>query len=494
MTVILAFLKRYSICLQIGLVLVATIFLSLDITRPLANYDEATYAKVVADTLRSGDISTFTLSGRDWFEKPPLYLWLAMGSVKILGEHEFAFRVPGIIMTLLCLWLVFLIVRELTGNELAASVAFFTLLFTPFFYLYGREVRLDTGVIMTILAGLFFWLKGRRNEKFLFWILPLAAVGFLFKSVIVFLLGPVLLIYSLLHHEWTWLKSKYLWLGFLASLIVITPWHLLESLRFGWIFWNDYLGHQVFDRAVSTVTGNNQYYDYVGYLWMYNKGWFCALIATILVFPISLLIQEARPKILWRTLAASLLAVLLIFILFSVVRTHLSPYILPIFPFIAIFIGLLFHGASTILNRRWYLSFVIVLPLMICGVYYCFSATFDPVLYDVPDEVAIGRTYKTNTMSRPAPLYALGWRVLETVNYYGDVKTVTLNPAEMSGKELQGPFYMFAKTPGWTHYFFYHDTGAVREEYKDLQFVYLGKYLTLVYSDHTVRLPQFNFQ
>ncbi|TSC69666.1 MAG: Dolichyl-phosphate-mannose-protein mannosyltransferase [Parcubacteria group bacterium Gr01-1014_56] len=261
------FFKKYNIVIQLVLFLIATVFLSLDINRPLVDYDEATYAQVVTDTLQSGDVSTFQLHGQNWFEKPPLYLWFTMASVKIFGEAEYAFRIPGVLAALLCCWLVYLIIKDQTKNYLAAALGFLILLFSNSFFVFARELRLDSAVTASILAALFFWIRGLYREKYFFWVFPLIAIGVLFKSVIGLLAIPVILIYSICYRKWGWLKSKYLWFGLLLALVIILPWHILESIRFGHLFWDDYLGRQIFQRATSTMTGTNNYYDYLEVLW-----------------------------------------------------------------------------------------------------------------------------------------------------------------------------------------------------------------------------------
>ena len=95
MTAVAQWYRKYETPLLLVLLLFAGLVLCVQITSTLIDYDEATYAKVVVDTIKSGDVSTFTLSGHLWFEKPPLYLWLAIGSVNLFGAHEFAFRVPS---------------------------------------------------------------------------------------------------------------------------------------------------------------------------------------------------------------------------------------------------------------------------------------------------------------------------------------------------------------------------------------------------------------
>ena len=180
------FCRKYELWLLFFLLTTATVFLSLQIARPLTDYDEATYAKVVVNTLHSGHFASLMLSGHPWFEKPPFFLWLMMGSMKIFGEHEFAFRLPAILLTLLCIWLVYLITKKLTDDVLTAVIAALVFLFSPGFYYYAREARLDSGVLAAILAALYVWLKAREQEELLLWIFPLLAIGFMFKSVIVF--------------------------------------------------------------------------------------------------------------------------------------------------------------------------------------------------------------------------------------------------------------------------------------------------------------------
>lgn len=101
--------KRNSALVQVVLVGLASLFFCINISRPLIDYDEATYAKVVADTLHSGQVIDLYHFDRPWFEKPPLYLWTVMGSVSLFGEHEWTFRIPSVIFAVLCCWLVYFI-------------------------------------------------------------------------------------------------------------------------------------------------------------------------------------------------------------------------------------------------------------------------------------------------------------------------------------------------------------------------------------------------
>lgn len=491
-----AFLRKYSVGIQVGLLLVAVYFLSLDITRPLANYDEATYAKVAVDTLTSGDMWSFTLSGSAWYEKPPLYLWLAMGSIKLFGVHEFAFRIPSILASLVCLWLTYVIVRRLTGSELASIYAFLILLSAPLFYYNAKEVRLDSSVIAAILAAFWYWLKGLQNEKYLLVVFPLAAVGFLFKSIIVLLLGPILLIYSLLYRRWAWSTNIYLWMGALVAACLLVPWHVVQWSRFGNNFIDRYFWFDVYSRATTTVTGGSNHTYFFTYLWVYSPLWAGALIGAIALFLYISCIQDVRVSFEWKSLAASFCVMLLILVLFSAAGTHLSPYLLPAYPYMAIFVGLLVHTISKSFGKYSYVPFFIVSLLVTSGAYYSSSQTYAAVLQDVPDEAAIGRLFKEQHINS-APLYSLDWKILETINYYSGTKTQPLNAVDMSGKELKGPLYLVTTIPGASYFFsvkngtFDSKNGVLISTYPNLHTVYFGSNLVLLYFDSDIRLPEF---
>jgi 4-amino-4-deoxy-L-arabinose transferase-like glycosyltransferase len=478
------FCKTYASGIQIALVLVALFFLSYQITRPLVDYDEATYAKIAVDTLRSGDIFALQIGGTPWFEKPPLYLWMAMGAVKIFGAEEFAFRVPVVLLSSLCLWLLYRIVKEFTDDDLAASLAFLVLLFSEPFLIFAREARTDQGALLGIIAALFFYIRGWKDNTYLLWVCPAIAVGFLFKSVIVFLVVPAILIYSLLYRQWSWIRSKYLWWGSALSLAIIIPWHLVETIRFGSSFWNSYFFAQVFQRSVSTVTGTNNYYDYVVFLVRFYKPWVLVILlltSLILVCSLSKRFRENAPL---RHFAAPLLTALLIVILFTAARTHLPTYILPAFAFLAMYIAIAFWYFLTLIQKEVVRFGVFGASLLFVGFYTIFSAAsaLDQVPLPTFDEQAIGKTYRQNP---EGPMYAIGWPILETLNFYGDTQTMYIDVKTAAGKNLNAPFYLIIPSSVAGLFFF----DAHTPKYAGLKIIYMGTSLLLLHGDQNLQLP-----
>lgn len=483
------FLKKYEIGLQILLLLLAGIFFSLDIRRPLIDYDEATYAKVTVDTLHTGNFLNLQMNGSSWFEKPPLYFWLTIGSVKVFGETELAFRFIGILAAILCCILVYQIVRELTGDILAAAIGFLVLTFSNSFFLFAREARLDALVTAAILASLFFYIKSWKNEKYLLWVLPTIAVGFLFKSVIVFFAIFAILLYSLSYKKWSYIKSKYFWWGSLLALVVFAPWHVVETIRFGKTFWDSYLGVQIFQRAAATVTGTNNFYDYLILIVPWYLPWNIVFFAEILtLFAIRKHAKAFARKEIFRGIIVPFVFSFFIVVTFTSARTHLGPYILPAFPFFAMSIAMSWYYLSTLLPKyRNLFAGLMVLPI-IAGAAFCvylMPAKVPPYTYD---ERAIGQIYKDQKTK--APLYTLDWLATETINYYGDTHAQPLNPVVVSGQTFKGPFYI-SVTPMGASYFF---SAVDSPKYPGMKLLYIGTTFAFIYAAQDVQMPVFGYQ
>lgn len=479
------FLKRTAVLVQIVLILIATGFLTYNITRPFVDYDEAIYAKVIVDTIKSGDIWSFSFSGHPFLEKPPLYFWSVIASTKIFGFEEWVFRLPSVLASIICLWMVYLLVWEFTKNRYAAVLAFLILLFSPPFYFLATEARLDPGVLAAILVTLFLFIRGWKKEIYLFWVLPVIAMGFLIKSVIVFLVVPILLMYSFAYREWGWVRSRIFWAGSLLALLIFLPWHILEALKYGKDFWDSYIFHQVFQRATSTITGSSDYLFYVKQLWRAAPLWSCVYATIIVIFTALCFLKTDKSRMPWKEIVTPLAAALLILGVFSLASTRLSSYVLPMYPFFAIFAGVFFHQLSQVTWRLGVATFTLAL-LIIFGFHYTFSPAFAPISYEY-DEMRIGQVYNENKNISSAPLYSFGWWKLDTMNYYGDTNVIHLDRVAPAVNALKAPFYFAITVPDAQHIFFDRN-GELLSQYKNFKLIYRGQYLVLVYSIEDLKI------
>jgi 4-amino-4-deoxy-L-arabinose transferase-like glycosyltransferase len=481
------YLQKKEVFLQIALLILAALFLCGNINRSLVDYDEATYAKVIVDTIHSGNFLTLQLHEAPWFEKPPLYLWLAIGSVRAFGEHEFAFRLPSIIASILCCLLVYLIIRQLTNNLTAATIGFFALLFSDSFFVYAREARLDSSVTAAMLAVLLFYLKGWRQEKFLFWIFPLIALGFLLKSVIVLLIIPIVILYSLSYKQWAYVKSKFLWVGFIVSLAIVAPWHIAESVQFGSAFWDSYIGRQVFQRAVTTLTGTNSWEDYFKVLLFRYFPWNLAFVVVVSILAFFHKRYHWKPVV--RDISTPLISALFIVILLTFARTHITSYILPAFPFFAVALSIAWYYLASLLPQYRYVVASSAVVVVIMGLFFCLSFKEELFPSYTYEEKAMGELFKAQKTAG-TPLYQLEFVPVETINYYGDTQSQVLDPCTIKGKVFKGPLFLITM-PLAAAYFFYN-SNANSPINPALKAVYVGHDFAMIYSSKDLQMPMFS--
>lgn len=135
---------------------------------PALNADEATIGYNAYSLLQTGEDE----HGNSWpihFQsfndyKPGLYFYLVLPFVKILGLNEWAVRIPGALLGVATIYLMYLLVMELFDkNKLQATIAAFMLAISPWHIHFSRggwEVNVST---FFIVAGVYLFIKGRKN-------------------------------------------------------------------------------------------------------------------------------------------------------------------------------------------------------------------------------------------------------------------------------------------------------------------------------------------
>src|SRR4030066_2459796 len=73
----------------------------------LFDWDEINFAESAREMIESGDYLTVQINFTQFWEKPPLFIWMQVVSMKLFGINEFAARFPNAIcgiITLLTLY------------------------------------------------------------------------------------------------------------------------------------------------------------------------------------------------------------------------------------------------------------------------------------------------------------------------------------------------------------------------------------------------------
>ena len=316
---------------------------------PLANPDEGRNAEIPREMLASGDWVTPRLNGVNYFEKPPLMYWAVAACLKLFGANEWSARTTPALFALAGILLAYAAARRLHGREagLATAVVLGTSLL---YYILGHILILDMAVSVLMSATLFCFILGVREapgwaRRWLFYgLYASAALATLTKGLIGFLVtGAVMFLWLLVFNQWKRLRPFYLPTGAMLFLALAAPWHVLAALRNAtWA--HRYFVFEHWERFTSPAAsrpGPWHYYiwivlvgliPWVGFLWP-------ALRDTLRGGPCDgLRASWARRKenadawflVTWAAF---------IFLFFTQSQSKLPPYILPVFPALAVLIG-----------------------------------------------------------------------------------------------------------------------------------------------------------
>lgn len=192
--------------------------------------DEAEYAALAREMLRSGDWVVPRLFGEPYSEKPPLAVWLTAGSFRVLGETETAGRLPHVLLAAGSAALVLVLGRRLFGAR-AGLRAGLILATSLLFVLCGRLLLADSSLLCFALASLAGFLRSVEGDRS--WPTWLAGgmlgIATLAKGPVAWL--PLLLFaagYAAACRHRTRVLTRVAAL-LAASLIVSLPWFLLAA-------------------------------------------------------------------------------------------------------------------------------------------------------------------------------------------------------------------------------------------------------------------------
>jgi len=307
---------------------------------PLIDPDEGRYAEIPREMLERGDLITPTLNYVKYFEKPPLLYWINAASMKIFGLSEFSARLPSALCGLLTVLATYLIARRLYDRRTALLAA--VILGTcAGFVLQSRIILTDMLLTFCLTACLGAFIvaaqrdEGRRDNPLPWYLFYLfCALAVLAKGLIgiVFPAG-ILFFFLMLGWRWRILRRMHIVPGLLLFLAVVVPWFAAVSYR-NPEFARFFFIHEHFERFTSTVHGRSQPF------------WFFLPVLLGTMLPWSCLIPGALSKA-WadrrrETGQAGMFLLIwigVIFLFFSISGSKLVPYILPVFPPLAILIS-----------------------------------------------------------------------------------------------------------------------------------------------------------
>ncbi|MEO6244906.1 MAG: phospholipid carrier-dependent glycosyltransferase, partial [Opitutaceae bacterium] len=308
---------------------------------PLSNPDEGRYAEIPREMLATGDWVTPRLNGVNYFEKPPLSYWITAVMEKTFGENEWSVRAVPALFAVWGVLLTYAAGRRWRSREagLCAAVVLGTSLL---WFVIGHLPLLDMSVSVLMAQALFaFWFgvqerPGATRRGFFYLLYASMALATLAKGLIGFLVtGAVMFLWLLFFNQWRRLRPFYFPTGALLFLALAAPWHVLAALHNEtWV--HRYFVYEHFERFLTPAAsrpGPVHYFVWIviagiipwtGFLWPATREALCGGWA-----------RRKENADVWFLITW----VAFVFFFFSVSKSKLPPYILPIFPALAVLIG-----------------------------------------------------------------------------------------------------------------------------------------------------------
>lgn len=121
----------------------------------LFDWDEINFAESAREMIVTGDYLTVQINFQPFWEKPPLFIWIQVLSMKLFGINEFAARFPNAICGIITLLVLFNIGRKIRNNLFGLLwVLAYAGSVLPFFYF--KSGIIDPWFNLFIFLGVYF--------------------------------------------------------------------------------------------------------------------------------------------------------------------------------------------------------------------------------------------------------------------------------------------------------------------------------------------------
>ncbi len=329
-------------------------------TGSLTTWDEAVYANISANILKTGNWLVMHQGQAPWFDKPPFYMWCTAFFYKMFGINEFSVRLTSALFGIATILLVYIFVKKIV-NQRAALLAALLLLAAPHYLRYAKMGMMDVTLTFFITLIVYLFWVGQERASYLFWSGITLLFAYLTKGFAA-IAGPVIIfLYCLFSGNLKLLIKREFIIGISISAASIFAWHLAQYILGGPNAINSYFGFHLFKRATTTLDGHAgglNFYQKV--IFNKNKPWGIIYYPSLLYVLWVAVKRKDNRSILFSIWAVT------VFVICTIVKTKLHWYIMPIYPVLAIVSAVFLDKILN--NRVFYFAIAIILFVMLLQV------------------------------------------------------------------------------------------------------------------------------
>jgi len=318
-----------------------------------------------------------------YFDKPLLSYWFIIGFAKLFGHlNELALRLPSAIAGITSIYCVYRLSKTLFNAKIGIITGW--LLITSYFFVFWmRTASADMLNIAGILLGLTWYFEHKKSRHFFdyfifFLIISLTSLCKGLSGFAIPMLGVVIDI--ILCNTW---RQHLNWKNLSAFVIAILIY--LSSFVAAELTTNSHeiqhsgiyeVFHENILRYLSPFDHQDAWYTYFIYLPIYLLPW------TILLF-FAVKSHVKQWKLLQYSQRWLFIFIITIFIFFSLSGSRRSYYILPIIPFIALFMAeWIYHyfEQNTYAQKQKYKTIIKNSIILLYLLLFCFFAFVQPIM------------------------------------------------------------------------------------------------------------------
>jgi len=151
-------------------------------------------------------------------DKPPVAIWLQVGSVKLFGFHPFSVLMPQVLEGVGSVWLLFHMVRRCFGSSAGLLSALFFAI-TPVWVAVNRTNNTDSCLVLILLLATWALLKAAEegNSRLLFLSAALIGLAFNVKMLAAYIVLPAFFVVYFFGAPQHW-QRRFVHLRWLRSL------------------------------------------------------------------------------------------------------------------------------------------------------------------------------------------------------------------------------------------------------------------------------------
>jgi 4-amino-4-deoxy-L-arabinose transferase-like glycosyltransferase len=294
--------------------------------------DEPWYAETARNIDQTGDWMTLKYNNQPFFEKPPLYMWSAVVTSRVLGWDEAGARSPSVIYGTLTILAIYLLGMRLFGKRRALYSAI--ILMTALQYaLQSQLAYLDVLLTFCITIAMLLFarqMKFEEKSSLEIWLAyAFLGLGALAKGPVAIVLPLIaIFLYLTATRQLSVVKKLKPITGPLLMLLIATPWYIYETVLYGQEFLGPLVGYHMLNRFLSPIeTHGEAWYYFVGVIGLGFFPWSAFIPAAIASW------KKLKGESLWVFWAVAVIG------FFSISKTKLPGYFLSSFPPLAILVS-----------------------------------------------------------------------------------------------------------------------------------------------------------